>query len=266
MASIEWFAEECRRITGDVLQTVHNDRRMLVVKQPVGVVAAITPWNFPMSMITRKVAPALAAGCTVSDPCSLLLPDACDHCMQSIHGATMSCSLPVAGKSMQCQKRLQTFTLCVWLAALVCALGRCTAKAALHKVCLCGALPVPCNAILLSCAVHGIPARCTATDSKSALQEYHRLSPHRIEALIGKTHNRGSCPAHGRLYLPAEGEVLGVGAQVILKPAESTPLTALALAELGHRAGIPNGVLNIIQGDAKAIGKHCNPLDPKAPA
>ncbi|KAK9907600.1 hypothetical protein WJX75_006819 [Coccomyxa subellipsoidea] len=105
VASIEWFAEECRRITGDVLQTVHNDRRMLVVKQPVGVVAAITPWNFPMSMITRKVAPALAAGCTV-----------------------------------------------------------------------------------------------------------------------------------------------------ILKPAESTPLTALALAELGHRAGIPNGVLNIIQGDAKAIG------------
>ena len=66
VASIEWFAEECRRVTGDILQTVHKDRRMLVVKQPVGVVAAITPWNFPMSMITRKVAPALAAGCTVS--------------------------------------------------------------------------------------------------------------------------------------------------------------------------------------------------------
>ncbi|CAL8462841.1 g2375 [Coccomyxa elongata] len=105
VASIEWFAEECRRVTGDVLQTVHNDRRMIVIKQPEGVVAAITPWNFPMSMITRKIAPALAVGCTV-----------------------------------------------------------------------------------------------------------------------------------------------------ILKPAESTPLTALALAELGHRAGIPNGVLNIVQGDAKAIG------------
>lgn len=52
-------------MNGDVLQTVHNDRRMLTVKQPVGVVAAITPWNFPMSMITRKVAPALAVGCTV---------------------------------------------------------------------------------------------------------------------------------------------------------------------------------------------------------
>ena len=64
-ASIEWFAEECRRITGDVLQTVDNGRRMLVFKQPVGVTAAITPWNFPMSMITRKVSPALAAGCPV---------------------------------------------------------------------------------------------------------------------------------------------------------------------------------------------------------
>lgn len=49
--------------------------------------------------------------------------------------------------------------------------------------------------------------------------------------------------------------------QVILKPAESTPLTALALAELGHRAGIPNGVLNIVQGDAKAIGEPFDPSD-----
>lgn len=115
-------------------------------------------------------------------------------------------------------------------------------------------------------AVHGIPARCTATDSKSALQEYHGVSPHRIEALVGKTHNHGNCPVHEQVYLPAEGEVVSVGAQVILKPAESTPLTALALAELGHRAGIPNGVLNIIQGDAKAIGEHCNLPDSRASA
>lgn len=52
---MEWFAEECRRVTGDVLETVNRNKRMLVLKQPVGVVAAITPWNFPMSMITRKV-------------------------------------------------------------------------------------------------------------------------------------------------------------------------------------------------------------------
>lgn len=65
-SSIEWFAEEGRRVTGDIFATVQNERRMLAIKQPVGVVAAITPWNFPMSMITRKVAPALAAGCTVS--------------------------------------------------------------------------------------------------------------------------------------------------------------------------------------------------------
>lgn len=64
-ASVEWFAEECRRVCGDVLETVGRDRRMITLKQPVGVVGAITPWNFPMSMITRKVAPALAAGCTV---------------------------------------------------------------------------------------------------------------------------------------------------------------------------------------------------------
>jgi len=61
----EWFAEEARRIYGDVIPTIGNDRRLLAIKQPVGVCAAITPWNFPSSMITRKVSPALAAGCTV---------------------------------------------------------------------------------------------------------------------------------------------------------------------------------------------------------
>eukprot|EP00879_Flechtneria_rotunda_P002344 GHRR01002539.1.p1 GENE.GHRR01002539.1~~GHRR01002539.1.p1 ORF type:complete len:546 (+),score=169.25 GHRR01002539.1:2001-3638(+) len=64
-ASVEWFAEECKRVNGDLLETLDRNKRMIVLKQPVGVVAAITPWNFPMSMITRKVTPALAAGCTV---------------------------------------------------------------------------------------------------------------------------------------------------------------------------------------------------------
>ena len=64
-AYTEWFAEEARRIYGDVVPTIGNDRRIVVLKEPVGVCAAITPWNFPSSMITRKVAPALAAGCTV---------------------------------------------------------------------------------------------------------------------------------------------------------------------------------------------------------
>jgi succinate-semialdehyde dehydrogenase / glutarate-semialdehyde dehydrogenase len=62
---VEWFAEEARRVYGDVIPTIGNDRRLVVIKEPVGVCAAITPWNFPSSMITRKVAPALAAGCTV---------------------------------------------------------------------------------------------------------------------------------------------------------------------------------------------------------
>lgn len=106
VASIEWFAEEATRTCGDVLESPDGSRRFMVLKQPVGVVGAITPWNFPFSMITRKVSPALAAGCTV-----------------------------------------------------------------------------------------------------------------------------------------------------VLKPSESTPLTALALAELADRAGIPHGVLNIVTGDAKAIGE-----------
>jgi len=62
---IEWFAEEAKRIYGDVIPTVWPDRRLVVIKQPVGVCGAITPWNFPAAMITRKVGPALAAGCTV---------------------------------------------------------------------------------------------------------------------------------------------------------------------------------------------------------
>ncbi|MEH6812804.1 MAG: NAD-dependent succinate-semialdehyde dehydrogenase, partial [Motiliproteus sp.] len=61
---IEWFAEEAKRVYGDVIPTVANDRRLLTIKQPVGVVAAITPWNFPSAMLTRKAGPALAAGCS----------------------------------------------------------------------------------------------------------------------------------------------------------------------------------------------------------
>jgi succinate-semialdehyde dehydrogenase/glutarate-semialdehyde dehydrogenase len=62
---IEWFAEEAKRVNGDVLSSSWTDKRMLVLKQPIGVCASITPWNFPNAMITRKVAPALAAGCTI---------------------------------------------------------------------------------------------------------------------------------------------------------------------------------------------------------
>ncbi len=63
--SVAWFADEARRIDGDVLQTPARDKRFLVLRQPIGVVGAVTPWNFPFSMITRKTAPAIAAGCTV---------------------------------------------------------------------------------------------------------------------------------------------------------------------------------------------------------
>ncbi|CAM3550698.1 NAD-dependent succinate-semialdehyde dehydrogenase [Acinetobacter baumannii] len=60
---IEWFAEEAKRVYGDIIPSPYPDARIVVNKQPIGVIAAITPWNFPAAMITRKVAPALAAGC-----------------------------------------------------------------------------------------------------------------------------------------------------------------------------------------------------------
>jgi succinate-semialdehyde dehydrogenase/glutarate-semialdehyde dehydrogenase len=62
---IEWFAEEAKRVYGETIPTTDNNKRYLVIKQSIGVCAAITPWNFPIAMITRKVAPALAAGCPV---------------------------------------------------------------------------------------------------------------------------------------------------------------------------------------------------------
>ncbi|MGW8193320.1 MAG: NAD-dependent succinate-semialdehyde dehydrogenase [Desulforhopalus sp.] len=64
-AYIRWFAEEARRIYGDTIPQPSNDKRIVCIKQPVGVVACITPWNFPNAMLSRKIAPALAAGCTV---------------------------------------------------------------------------------------------------------------------------------------------------------------------------------------------------------
>ncbi len=62
---VEWFAEEAKRVNGETLPQFDNNRRLMIIKQPIGVCAAITPWNFPLAMITRKVAPALAAGCPV---------------------------------------------------------------------------------------------------------------------------------------------------------------------------------------------------------
>ncbi|CAI0440498.1 unnamed protein product [Linum tenue] len=71
---IEYFAEEAKRIYGDIIPPTLNDRRILVLKQPIGVIAAITPWNFPLAMITRKVGPALACGCTAVIKPSELTP------------------------------------------------------------------------------------------------------------------------------------------------------------------------------------------------
>lgn len=62
---LEWFAEEAKRVYGDTIPQHQADKRLVVIKQPIGVVACITPWNFPLAMITRKAAPAVAAGCTV---------------------------------------------------------------------------------------------------------------------------------------------------------------------------------------------------------
>ncbi|MBT8231997.1 MAG: aldehyde dehydrogenase family protein, partial [Saprospiraceae bacterium] len=71
---VEWFAEEAKRNYGDTIPGHARDKRIVTIKQPIGVVGAITPWNFPSAMITRKVAPALAAGCTVVIKPSELTP------------------------------------------------------------------------------------------------------------------------------------------------------------------------------------------------
>jgi succinate-semialdehyde dehydrogenase/glutarate-semialdehyde dehydrogenase len=65
MSFVEWFAEEAKRVYGETIPSPWNDKRLLALREPIGVCAAITPWNFPNAMITRKIAPALAAGCTV---------------------------------------------------------------------------------------------------------------------------------------------------------------------------------------------------------
>ena len=62
---LEWFGEEAKRVYGDTIPAPQADKRIVVIKQPIGVVACITPWNFPLAMITRKAGPAIAAGCTV---------------------------------------------------------------------------------------------------------------------------------------------------------------------------------------------------------
>jgi succinate-semialdehyde dehydrogenase/glutarate-semialdehyde dehydrogenase len=62
---VEWFSEEAKRVAGSIPSTTWSDKRMIVMKQPIGVCVAITPWNFPIAMITRKIAPAMAAGCTI---------------------------------------------------------------------------------------------------------------------------------------------------------------------------------------------------------
>ena len=64
-AFLEWFGEEAKRVYGDTIPGPQGDKRIVVIKQPIGVVACITPWNFPLAMITRKAGPAIAAGCTV---------------------------------------------------------------------------------------------------------------------------------------------------------------------------------------------------------
>ena len=64
-AFLEWFGEEAKRAYGDTIPSHARDKRIMVIKEPIGVVGCITPWNFPIAMITRKVGPALAAGCTV---------------------------------------------------------------------------------------------------------------------------------------------------------------------------------------------------------
>ncbi|MDG1411811.1 MAG: NAD-dependent succinate-semialdehyde dehydrogenase [Acidimicrobiales bacterium] len=87
---LRWFAEQARRITGEWLPSARKDQRFLSVKTPVGVVAAVTPWNYPISMLTRKMGPALAAGCTI-----VLKPaEATPLCAQAVYGCLIDAGMP----------------------------------------------------------------------------------------------------------------------------------------------------------------------------
>lgn len=84
---VDWYAEEAKRVYGDIIPASHSNKRLMVFREPVGVVAAITPWNFPVAMITRKVAPALAAGCTFVLKPALQTPLSAIKVMECFHEA-----------------------------------------------------------------------------------------------------------------------------------------------------------------------------------
>lgn len=86
---LEWYAEEAKRVYGDTLPASHADKHLMVIREPVGVSAAITPWNFPLSMITRKIAPALAAGCTVVLKPALNTPLSAIKVFECLHEAKL---------------------------------------------------------------------------------------------------------------------------------------------------------------------------------
>ena len=90
---IEWFAEEGKRIYGDTIPHSTGDKRLVVIKQAVGVVACITPWNFPNAMIARKVAPALAAGCPVVVKGHSAHPGTSEVVAEAIHAAIATCGV-----------------------------------------------------------------------------------------------------------------------------------------------------------------------------
>jgi hypothetical protein len=171
-------------VTGQVLETTARDRRMLVLRQPVGVVAAITPWNFPMSMITRKVGRARRARTRA--------PGAA--------GAVQSWRTPLPPPPLSCS-------------------GRQRGQSAAPQVV--ASTPPPPN--------YESPPRAAPAPAAAP---------------------RPPAPAPLRQVAPA----LAAGCTVVLKPSEQTPLTALALAELADRAGVPEGAFNVVMGDAPAIG------------
>jgi len=89
-AYVLWFAEEARRVYGDVIPSPWADRRIIVTKQPLGVVGAITPWNYPISMLTRKLGPAMAAGTELASFHPLVAFADPDAAVEALHGATIA--------------------------------------------------------------------------------------------------------------------------------------------------------------------------------
>ncbi len=222
---IEWFAEEGKRIYGDTIPGHQADKRLIVIKQPIGVTAAITPWNFPAAMITRKAGPALAAGCTM-----VLKPASQTNILRNWFNLMMEHQDDLA--------RLMTLEQ-----------GKPLAEAK-------GEISYAASFI----EWFEEEGKRIYVDTIPGHQADKRLIV--IKQPIGVTAALTPWNFPAAMITRKAGPALAAGCTMVLKPASQSPFSALALAELAIRAGVPAGVFNVVTGSEGAGGNALtsNPL------